>query len=162
MDLLVLLLALAVMLVGLVGAVVPVVPGLLLVWAAAVASILWQGTDAAGWAVAGVLTVLFAVATVATVYLPTRRGRQGGVPASTLGYTVLGAAVGFVVVPVVGLLLGAGLGLYLGERRRLGDHERAWASTGRVARAYGAGVAVQLVVGVTMILIWGVAVTVRG
>lgn len=162
MDVLVLLLALGVMFVGLVGAVVPVVPGLLLVWAAAVASLLWQGTDAAGWAVAGVLTALFALATAATVYLPTRRGRQGGVSSSTLGYTVLGAAVGFVVVPVVGLLLGAALGLYLGERSRLGDHERAWASTGRVARAYGAGVLVQLVVGVTMILIWGVAVTVRG
>jgi uncharacterized protein len=162
MDVAVLLLALAVMVVGLVGVVVPVMPGLLLVWAAAVASLLWQGADAAGWALAVLLTLLFALGTTATIYLPTRSGRQGGVPASTLGTTALGAAVGFVVVPVVGLLLGAAVGLYLGERTRLGDHDRAWASMGRVLRAYGAGVLVEMVVGVTMIVVWGVAVLVRG
>ncbi len=161
MDLVVLLLALVVMVVGLLGVVVPVMPGLLLVWAAAVGSLLWQGVDATAWWVAALLTLLFAVGTAATVYLPTRSGRQGGVPGSTLGYVLLGAVVGFFVVPVLGLLLGALAGLYLGERSRLGDPGRARASTGRVLRAYGLGVLVELVVGVTMILVWGVAVWLR-
>lgn len=161
MDVLAVLIALVVMVAGLIGVIVPVVPGLPLVWAGAVGSLLWQGTDAVGWALAAVLTVLLAIGTAATVYLPTRSGRQGGVPGRTLGWTLLGAVVGVVVVPVVGLLLGAAVGLHLGERARLGDHARAWASTRRVVRAYGLGVLVELGLGVTMILLWGLAALVH-
>ena len=161
MEVLVLALALAVMVVGLVGVVVPVMPGLLLVWLAACGSLLWQATDAAGWVVAGVLTVLFALGTVATVYLPARRGRAGGLTAKTLATVVVGALVGLVVIPVVGLLVGATVGLYLGERARLGEHAAAWGSTLDVLRAYGVGVLVELLIGITMIATWAVAVVVR-
>jgi uncharacterized protein len=160
-ELLVFGLVLVVMVVGLVGVVVPVMPGLLIVWLAGVVTLLWQGADAAGWVVAGVLTVLFGLGTAATIYLPARTGRRGGLSAGTLGAVIAGALVGFVVVPVVGLLLGAAVGLYLGERLRLGSHRPAWASTGSVLRAYGAGVLVQLAIGVTMIGVWIVAVLVR-
>lgn len=161
MDALVAVVALVAMLAGLLGAVVPGMPGLAVVWAAAVLSLLWQDTDRVGWLLAALLTLLFLLATAATVWLPARSGRRGGVPASTLALAVLGAAVGFVLVPVVGLLLGVAGGLYLAERRRLGGHERAWASTRRIARAYGAGVLVELLVGVVMIGIWVVAVLAR-
>ena len=161
MDLLVLGLALVVMLVGLLGVVVPVMPGLLFVWLAAVGTLRWQGADLVGWLVAGVLTVLFGLGTAATVYLPARTGRRGGLTAGTLAAVLLGALIGFLVIPVAGLLLGAVAGLYLGERRRLGGHQQAWASTVGVVRAYGVGVLVELVIGLTMIGIWIVTVLVR-
>ena len=161
MELLVLVLALVVMLVGLVGVVVPVMPGLLIVWLASVGTLLWQGTDITGWVLAGVLTVLFGLGTAATLYLPARTGRRGGLTAGTLGAVFAGALVGFVVVPVAGLLLGAAAGLYLGERLRLGGHQPAWASTVSVLRAYGVGVLVELVIGITMIGLWAGAVLLR-
>jgi uncharacterized protein len=155
-------LALLVMLVGLVGVVVPVLPGLLLVWVASVGTMLYLGTDAIGWAVAAVLTVLFAFGTGATIWLPARQGRRGGVPLRSLLAALAGALIGFFVIPVVGLLIGAFVGLLLGEQRRHGDWQSALASVGQVMRAYGIGVVVELVVGVTMIGIWLVAVVVRG
>jgi uncharacterized protein len=154
--------ALLVMLVGLVGVVVPVLPGLLLVWVASAGTMLYLGTDAAGWAVAGVLTLLFALGTGATIWLPARQGRRGGVPLRSLVAAGVGAVIGFFVIPVVGFLIGAFAGLLLGEQQRLGDWQPALASVGQVLRAYGIGVVVELVVGVTMIGIWLVAVVVRG
>lgn len=162
MDVVVPLVALLVMLVGLVGAVVPVLPGLVLVWAAGVASLLWQGADPVGWALAAVLTLLLALGTLATLVLPARRGRRGGVSSATLGVVVVGAVVGAVVLPVMGLPVGALVGLYVGERRRLGEHEPAWRATVAVLRAYGTGVLVELLLGVTMIAVWGVAIVARG
>ncbi|MFA9445946.1 DUF456 domain-containing protein [Egicoccus sp. AB-alg6-2] len=154
-------LALAVMLVGMIGVVVPVLPGLLLVWGAAVGSTLLAGTDAAGWAVAGVLSVLFAVGTAATVWLPARHGRRGGVPMRSLVSAAVGAVVGFFVVPIVGFLLGAAVGLLVAERDRLGDWQPAWRSLAGVARAYGIGVIVELVVGIVMIAVWAIAAVLR-
>jgi uncharacterized protein len=155
-------LALLVMLVGLIGVVVPVLPGLLLVWLASVGSMLYLGLDVAGWVLAGVLTALFAAGTGATIWLPARQGRRGGVPLRSLLTALVGAVVGFFVVPVIGFLVGAFGGLLLGERQRHGDWSPALASVGQVLRAYGIGIVVELVVGVTMIGVWLVAVVVRG
>lgn len=161
MELLILGLALAVMVVGMLGVVVPVMPGLLLVWLAACLSLLWQAGDTTGWMLVGLQTVLFALGTVATIYLPARTGRAGGFGARSAATTLLGAALGFVLVPVIGLLLGAAVGLYLGERSRLADHDAGLASTGQVLRAYGLGVLVELVLGTVMIATWLVAVLLR-
>lgn len=162
MEPLLLVLALLVMLVGMVGVIVPVLPGLLLVWAAGVSTTLWVGTDTTGWLVAVTLTVLFLLGSAATIWLPAQQGRQGGASWTSLAAAMIGAAVGFVVIPVVGLLLGAFAGLLVGEFRRLGGWPAAWSSTLQVLRAYGIGVIVELVLGTTMIGIWLVAALTRG
>jgi uncharacterized protein len=154
-------LALAVMVVGLVGVVVPVLPGLLLVWLASVGTILYVGTDTVGWIVAVLLTVLFALGSGATIWLPARQGRRGGVPLRSLLAALLGAVVGFVVIPVIGFPIGAFAGLLLGEQQRHGDWQAATASVGQVLRAYGIGVVVEMVVGVLMIATWLVAIVMR-
>jgi uncharacterized protein len=152
---------LIVMLIGLLGVFVPVMPGLLVVWAASVGTTLWVGADAVGWAVAGVLTLLFGLGTAATVYLPARQGRRGGAPASSLLAALAGAVVGFFVIPVLGFLVGA-LGAFLvAEQLRLGEWGPAWSSTGALVRAYGIGVLVELVLGLTMIAVWAGAVILR-
>jgi uncharacterized protein YqgC (DUF456 family) len=153
--------AVAVMVVGLVGVVVPVLPGLLLVWVATVATTLLAGTDAVGWLMAAWLTLLFAMGTAATVWLPARQGRRGGVPTSSLLGALAGAIVGFAIVPVVGFVLGAVAGLALAERRRLATWQDTWGSVGRVLRAYGVGVVVELLVGVSMIVSWALALLLR-
>lgn len=161
MEALVLVLAFLLMVVGLVGVLVPVLPGLVIVWLAGVASVLWQGTDTTGWLVAWWLTGLFALGTLATVVLPTRRGRELGASNASFASGLLGAVIGFVVLPVAGFPVGFLAGLTIGERARLGEWAAARRSTLAVLRAYGVGVVIELLLGLTMVASWLVAVVAR-
>jgi uncharacterized protein YqgC (DUF456 family) len=148
------------MLVGLVGTVVPLLPGLLLVWAAGLLWVLADGGGLARWTVLGVLTVLLVVGTVAKYALPGRRAQAEGAPATTLMLGVTGMVVGFFIIPVVGLVVGGVLGVYVAERGRLGNHASAWASTRRVLVAAGIGAIVEIGAGLVMIAVWLVGVLV--
>ncbi len=161
MEFAILLLAFLLMLVGMVGVLIPVLPGLAVVWLVGVITLLWQDLDGVGWAVSAWLTLLLVLGTLATVWFPARRGREAGAPSSTFAAAVFGAVVGFFVLPVLGFLFGALAGLLLAERSRLGDWPQARSSTLEVLRAYGVGVAVELLLGVVMVGSWLVAVVVR-
>lgn len=150
------LLVLLVMLVGLVGIVVPVLPGLLLVWAAGVGWA-WVGGGAGRWSVAAVLTVLLVAGTVTKYALPARSARGAGAPRSTLVAGAAGALAGFFLIPVVGLVVGGVGAVYLAERARLGAGGPAWASTRAVLVGVGVGMLVELVTGLLMVAVWGVA-----
>lgn len=141
-------------LVGLVGTVVPVLPGLLVVLLATVATLLLQGVSGAAWLVVGALVVLGLTGTAASTLLPARRAAADGAPARSLVIALVGAVVGFFVLPVLGLLIGGTAGLVVAEQRRLGAWSPAWASARRVAGAYGLGVLVELVVGCVMGALW--------
>lgn len=154
-------LALLVMVVGLVGALVPIVPGLVLTWLAGVASLLYGGTDGFTWGVVAALTVLFVLAWAVTLWLPARTGRQGEVPASSLGAALVGALVGMVVIPVIGFVIGGVGGLFAAELRRGGEAGVAWRSTLQVLRAYGIGVLIEVLIGVVMIGTWLATVLIR-
>lgn len=154
------LLVLLVMLVGLVGTVVPVLPGLLLIWAAGVAWVGLDGWGAARIAVGILLTVLLVVGTIVKYVLPARAASGAGAPRSTLLAGAAGAVVGFFVIPVVGLLVGAVLGIYLAERQRLGSHGLAWPSTRAVLVGVGLGVLVEIAAGLVMVAVWAVGVLV--
>ncbi len=101
-----------VMVVGLVGVVVPVLPGTALVLAAGVAwAALVVDGGAGRWAVVGVMAALFAAGLVLKYALPGRR-LSAELPRSTLLATAVGAGIGFVVLPPLGLLLGAVVATY--------------------------------------------------
>ena len=124
--------------VGIVGIVVPVLPGLVLV-AAGVAYWAVPRGDALGWTVLGVALAVIVVGTVVKYLVPGRRLRGAGVPGRSVALGAVLGVVGFFVVPVVGLLLGFVLGIYLAELARLRDNARAWPSTrGRWRRWAGA------------------------
>jgi len=150
-----------VMVVGLVGVVVPVLPGTALVLAAGVAWALLVVEGGTGrWVVVGVMAALFLAGLVLKVALPGRR-LSGQLPRSTLQLGALGAAVGLVVLPPFGLLLGAVVGTYAAEARRLGPGAPARRSTVRVLKAVGLGVLAELTAAVLMIGTWlvGLALT---
>jgi uncharacterized protein YqgC (DUF456 family) len=141
-----------VILVGLVGILVPVLPGSILV---AIAVIVWAtelGTGTA-WVVAAVAVTLVAVGAVVKYAVPGRRLKQSGVPTSTLVMGGVGAAVGFVVVPVVGLLVGFVVGLYVAERRRVGAVAARPATVGAL-RAIGLGILIELVAATLAAATW--------
>ena len=62
--------------------------------------------------------------------------------------------VGFFVIPVVGVLVGGVLGIYLAEYARLRDGGQAWVSTRAALVAIGVGMLVELTAGVLMFGVW--------
>jgi hypothetical protein len=149
-----------VMLAGLVGVVLPVLPGLLLIWGAALAWVLLDGGGFARWLAFAAITALLVVGTVAKYVLPARNANAAGAPKTTLAAGVVGAALGFFLIPVVGLLAGGVAGLLIAEWRRLRDGAAAWRSTRSVLVSIGIGIVVELVAGVLMVIIWVLTVLV--
>ncbi|HEY6794387.1 MAG TPA: DUF456 domain-containing protein [Kineosporiaceae bacterium] len=137
--------------VGIVGVVVPVLPGLLLCWASVLVWALLADVGPGRWAVAGLATLWAVAGTVVKYAWPGRRLRSAGVPTSTLlGGLVLGL-FGMFVVPVLGLLLGFVLGVWLAEAARLGGASRAWPSTR--AALFGAGLSVLIELTAAMLVL---------
>lgn len=139
---------------GVVGVVVPVVPGLLLSWAGV---LFWALLSEAG---GGVKWVVLVVATLVAVlgagikYLvPGKRLKDAGVPGSALLAGGGLGLVGFFVVPVVGLILGFVLGVYLVERARLGPGQ-AWPSTRQALAAAGLAMLIEFTAALAIAVVW--------
>jgi hypothetical protein len=150
-----------VMVVGLVGVVVPALPGTLLILAAGVAwAVLVAERGSGRWVVVAVMAALFVGGLVAKYALPGRL-LSGQFRRSTLMSGAVGAVLGFVLLPPLGLPIGGVLGVYLAEARRVGGGAEARRATVQVLRAVGLGVLVELIAGVLMIATWlgGLALT---
>jgi uncharacterized protein YqgC (DUF456 family) len=143
--------------VGIVGVVLPILPGALLAWAAIVVWAVVVGS-ATAWVVLTIATLAIGLAQVVKVLVPGRRLRDAGVPRASILAGVLVAVVGFFLVPIVGLFLGFPLGVYLQERRRLGEHDPAWRSTREALRALGLSIAIELAATLVATTAWLAAV----
>jgi uncharacterized protein YqgC (DUF456 family) len=145
-------------LVGLVGVVVPVLPGLVLVL---VAVLVWAVDVGGGtaWTVFGLATAVLVAGTVVKYAVPGRRLKSSGIPASTTWFGIALGVVGFFVIPVVGLVIGFVLGVYLAEHRRVGS-AAAWPSTQQALRAVGVSILIELAAGILAALVWVVGVVV--
>jgi uncharacterized protein len=138
---------------GLVGVVVPVLPGLVLSWGAVLVWALAERTPAA-WAVLTVSSLLLLASQVLKYVVPGRRMRQAGVPWHTMAAGGVLGIVGFVIVPVVGLVIGFVLGVYLAERTRLRSHQEAWQSTVQALKAVGVSILIELGAGLLIAAAW--------
>lgn len=137
------LIAALLILVGIIGVVVPVLPGLVLVVAGIAVWAVPRG-DVLGWSVLGIAVVIVVLGSIAKYLLPGRRLRDSGVPGRTIAAGAVLGVVGFFVVPVVGLLLGFVLGVYLAELARLRDKALAWPSTRVALAAVGWSILIEL------------------
>lgn len=148
------LLVLIAMLVGLVGTLLPILPGILLMWASAVAYGFAVGFDALAIVVLAVLSVLTGVALVAGVLLPKRAAVDAGAATSSQFAAAVGAVIGFFVIPIVGIIVGALVGIGLAEYHDKRDWPAARASTIAVAKGFGLSTIVQFVLGFVMVAVW--------
>lgn len=142
------------MVVGVVGTVLPFIPGLPIVWAAALVYGLVAGFGAVGWVAFAAITILALVGMVLGFTLPHQRLGRSGAPKSTVLVGLIVGVIGFFLIPVVGLPLGAIMGVYAAERLRTGDGHAAWASTKNLIVGFGLGAAVQVGAGLAMIAGW--------
>jgi uncharacterized protein YqgC (DUF456 family) len=143
--------------VGIVGVIVPVLPGILLVIGAVLVWAAVQG-GAAAWVVFGLAAALTVVSQIVKYTVPGRRLREVGVPTRTLLVAGAAGVVGFFVIPVVGLIVGFVVGVYVMERQRLGTAAGARASTGAALRAAGLSMAIELAAALLIAVLWIVGV----
>ena len=143
--------------VGLVGIVVPILPGIVLVLGAIA---VWAVVEhsAVSWVTLGVVTALLAATTLIKYMWPMQRMRRAEVGTkSLLAGAVLGI-IGFFVIPVLGLVIGFVLGVYLAELAYRRDQRAAWTSTVHALKGVALSVGVELTGALLATVVWVVAV----
>jgi uncharacterized protein YqgC (DUF456 family) len=143
------------MVIGVVGVIIPMLPGLVLCWVAVLAWAIFGKVESGGrWAVLAVATVIAVLGIVVKYAWPGRNLKRSGVPnMSLLAGGALGL-IGFFVIPVVGLVIGFVLGVWLAERARLGDNALAWPSTRSALKAAGLAMLIELGTALSIAVTW--------
>lgn len=139
---------------GLLGVIVPVLPGLLLCWVGVLVWALFGGAGPGRWVVLAIATVVALAGTVVKYAWPGRSLKRTGVPTTSLLAGGALGLVGFFVIPVVGLIAGFVLGIWLAETTRLRDSRLAWPSTKQALKAAGLSMLVELAAGLCIAATW--------
>lgn len=143
--------------VGLVGILVPLLPGTLLVYGAIAVWAFIEGTTTS-WVVLGVVSVLIGAGVLVKYLWPVRRMRAAEVGGWTLAAGAVLGIIGFFVVPVVGLVVGFVVGVFLAELIGRRDRRRAWAATVHAVKGVALSVGVELVAALLATAVWVVGV----
>lgn len=146
----------ALVVVGLAGIVLPVLPGSLLVGLGVLVWAIAQGT-LGGWLVFSAAALLLAVGWGTSYVWTGRRLLAAGVPTRSLVIGALAGVVGIFVIPVVGLLVGFCMGLYLAEAGRLGFGAPSWRSTSLALKTVLLSIGVELALALVATTVWVVA-----
>jgi uncharacterized protein YqgC (DUF456 family) len=146
-----------VILVGLLGIVVPLLPGTLLVFGAIA---VWAAVEhtVTSWVTLGVVAALLAVSTLIKYLWPARRMRAADVSTWSLFAGAVLGIIGFFVVPVLGLVIGFVLGIYLAELAKRRDQRVAWTSTKHALKGVALSVGVELCGALLATTAWAVGV----
>lgn len=147
-------LAAVAMALGLASVVVPVLPGILVIWAVALAYGFGVGFGALGWITMVVMTIGVICSLITSVVIPKAAAAEFGASSKSQLIGLVLGIIGFFVVPVVGLFLGALLGVFIGEYFRLEDGEAAWRATKAVAKGFGKSALVDVGLGIVMVSVW--------
>ncbi len=143
--------------VGLVGILIPLLPGSVLVFGAILVWALVERTTVA-WVTLGVVVVVLGATLLIKYLWPMRRMRSADVGTWSLLAGGLLGIIGFFVVPVVGLILGFVLGVYLAELALRRNQRLAWASTVHAIKGVLLSVGVELSGALVATVVWLVAV----
>lgn len=145
--------------IGLVGIIVPVLPGGLLVLAA-IAVWAFVEHSTIGWVTLGIAAALFVTAEIVKYTWPVKRMRAAEVGKRSLFTGAVLGIIGFFVVPVLGLVLGFVLGVFLTELLHRHDIRRAWVSTLHALKGVALSVGVEFTGALLAAIAWVVAVLV--
>jgi uncharacterized protein YqgC (DUF456 family) len=125
-----------------VGTVYPVLPGSLL----AIITLLgwaWVMGSTAAWIAAGIGTLFAVVGWAASTVLTGRKMKQQRIPKGSIAVAVVSGVVGMFLIPVVGLFVGFGAGLFLSEYARRRDLRTSARSSLETLKATGIGILVE-------------------
>ncbi len=145
---------LVLMLVGLAGTLLPVLPGILLMLGAVIGYGVVLEFGAIGVIVV-VLCILLALLAIALgVVLPQRAATESGASTRSQWAAAGGAIIGFFVIPVVGAIVGALVGIAMSEYMLTNDWEATRRSTIGIAKGFGLSTLAQFAIGFVMLLLW--------
>ncbi len=143
-----------VLLIGLVGTIVPILPGILLMWAGVVVYGFLVGFDTLGIVITIAVTLISALAFALGLIVPKRAADEAGAARSSQWAAAIGAVIGFFVIPIVGVVVGALVGIALSEYNSKGSWELARGSTIAVAKGFGLSAILQFGCGVAILFVW--------
>lgn len=125
--------------VGAVGIIVPVLPGSLLI---ALSLLVWAVviSEPLGWVVFGIGVVFVAAGMLSSAVLTGRTMKRRQIPGRSVVFGLILGIVGFFLIPVVGLLVGFALGLFLSEYQRQKEVKPAISSSVAALKATGLGI----------------------
>ena len=142
------------MAIGLIGILIPVAPGIVLVWLAGLAWTILDGGGAVRWSLFAGITALTIGALVASVRIPAKSALPSEAPRGTLWLAATFAAIGFFVIPIVGVLVGFCFGVLLSHLIATNDIHRAFDAMWATLRAFGKSIVVQGAFGIGICLLW--------
>lgn len=142
--------------IGLIGIIVPLIPGTLLVFAAIAVWAVVEHT-LVSWVTLGVVTALVAASTAVKYLWPMRNMRRAEVGSWSLFAGAVLGIIGFFVIPVLGLVIGFVLGVYLAELMGRRDQRRAFASTWHAIKGVALSVGVELIGALLATVVWVLA-----
>jgi len=148
------------MLVGLIGAFIPLMPGPLLVWLAALVYVVATKFTIVGPVSFAVITVIALIAASADLWMSLLGAKSLGASGRSIIWGMGGALLGFLILNLLGALIGYGLGILYHEYRRHNDWNAAVkASLGGLA-GWGLSTAVQAggALLIIIIFVWQVLV----
>jgi uncharacterized protein YqgC (DUF456 family) len=139
--------------VGLIGILLPLLPGSLLVFGAIV---VWAVIEhnVTAWVTLGVVTALLGAALLIKYTWPMKRMREADVRTVSLAVGAVLGIIGFFVIPVLGLVIGFVLGVYLAELANRHDQRLAWTSTKHAIKGVALSVGVELAGALLATIAW--------
>ena len=144
------------MLVGLVGLVVPLFPGIVVIWLAALGYGIAVGFNTLGTILFVVITIFMLAGTLVDNVLMGVGARQGGASWLTLGAALVAGIVGTLLFPPFGGLIATPLVVLLIEYLRSHDWSKTWIAVRGLAVGWGLSFVARFIIGVVMVLLWGV------
>jgi hypothetical protein len=97
----------------------------------------------AAWTAAAIGAVLAAAGWSASAVLTGRKLKQHRIPKRSIAVAMVAAVAGMFLIPVVGLFVGFGAGLFLSEYARRKDFRSSLTSSAETLKATGVGILVE-------------------
>ena len=137
----------------------PLFPGLIVMWLALLPYIgletLTGNMHGGSWLIFAVITVLMLGGSVADIFIIDGHLRERQVPGSSVFWSFMaGLLVSLFFTALIGVLASL-VGFYMAELSRLKNENAAFDSTKALMIGWGRSVALQMGIGVVMIVLWG-------
>lgn len=142
------------------GTIIPVLPGSLLTLGTLLAWGWILGSGASWWS-AGIGTAIALAGWSASTVLTGRNLKKQMIPRGSVFLAVALGIVGMFVVPVLGLFLGFGVGLLVGEYSRRRNLTEALRASGSALKAMGTGMVVEFGCAALASSVWMIGVIVH-
>ncbi|MBI3244277.1 MAG: DUF456 domain-containing protein [Chloroflexi bacterium] len=148
-------LAFLVMAVGLIGTLLPALPGIELIWLATLGYGVFSGWGKWGVFLFILITLTLVVGEVVIWWLTNTTAAKTGASWQAVLLSIILGLIGMFVIPVVGALIGAMLGVFLVEYRRRRDWREALKATTGVLWGAGLSFGAQVIFALAMMGFWG-------